>query len=149
MNLKIKPFKKLTLDELYDILKLRDEVFVVEQHCFYQDCDDIDKEAHHLFYEDNSKIISYLRIYKKYASKDEVSIGRVAVKQEFRGKGLAKELMNEAIKFIENNLNINNIEISAQSYLIDFYKNLGFIVISEEYLDAGIPHVDMLYRYED
>lgn len=148
MNIKIKSFKNLTIDELYDILKLRDEVFVVEQRCFYQDCDDIDKDAHHVFCEDDSKIVSYLRIYKKYPTKNEVSIGRVVVAKDYRSRGLAKKIMHEAIEFILETLKIPNILISAQSYLIDFYKDFGFTVVSEEYLDAEIPHVDMFYSSE-
>ena len=146
MDFKIKTFEDLTTEELYEILKLRNEVFVVEQNCFYQDCDDKDKKAHHLFCEDKGQIVSYLRIYGKNPAKDEFSIGRVAVKQDYRGKGLARKMMNQAIEFIKNDLKTKTISISAQSYLIDFYETFGFTVTSKEYFDAGILHVDMMYK---
>lgn len=141
----IKPFEKLTANELYDILKLRNEVFVVEQQCIYQDCDDKDKISYHIFIKDNEKIVAYLRVFKKSTSQNEISIGRVVVNPKYRGKGLAKKIMNEAIKFTVDKLKIKDIRISAQAYLIDFYKDFGFTVISEEYLEDGIPHVEMLY----
>ncbi|MCM1989465.1 GNAT family N-acetyltransferase [Oceanirhabdus seepicola] len=146
MNLKMKKFSDLTVEELYGILKLRNEVFVVEQECIYQDCDNKDKNAYHLFVEENSEIIAYLRILEKGISYDEISIGRVVVAKEQRKKGLARKIMMKAIDFIQEELNEYEIRISAQEYLIDFYKSLGFEEVSEVYLEDSLPHKEMLYR---
>lgn len=145
MNWKIKRFQELTKEELYEIIKTRNEVFVIEQQCFYQECDGKDKNAYHLFAEENSKMIAYLRILEKGASYDEISIGRVLVCKDYRKKGLAKNMMLKAIEFIENELKEKSIRISAQEYLINFYKSLGFEKVSDVYLEDGIPHLEMLY----
>ncbi|SKC84886.1 GNAT family N-acetyltransferase [Maledivibacter halophilus] len=145
MNWKIKKFQELNKDEIYEILKTRNEVFVIEQRCFYQECDDKDKNAYHLFAEENGKIIAYLRILEKGASYDEISIGRVLVSRDYRQKGLAKQMMLKAIEFIENELKEQSIRISAQEYLMDFYKSLGFEKVSDLYLEDGIPHLEMFY----
>lgn len=145
MNWKIKKFQELNKDEIYEILKTRNEVFVIEQRCFYQECDGKDKNAYHLFAEENGKIIAYLRILEKGASYAEISIGRVLVSRDYRQKGLAKQMMLKAIEFIENELKEQSIRISAQEYLIDFYKSLGFEKVSDLYLEDGIPHLEMFY----
>ena len=146
MNWKIEKFNDLTTNELYEILRLRSEVFVVEQDCVYDDCDNKDQKAHHLFLEDNNKIIAGLRILNKGVSYDEISIGRVVVSKEYRKKGISREMMRKAIDFIENNLNENEIRISAQAYLVNFYKSIGFKEVSKEYLEDNIPHIEMLYK---
>lgn len=146
MNWKIKKFTELKVEELYKILKLRNEIFIVEQKCPYLDCDNKDFNSYHLFLEDNNDIIASLRIIEKGISYDEISIGRVAVKKNYRGKGISREMMLKAIKFIENNLNEDTIKIQAQSYLIGFYSSLGFKAVSEEYLEDNIPHIDMVYK---
>lgn len=141
----LKKFEELTSEEVYEILKIRTEVFIVEQNCPYQDSDYKDQSSYHLFSRENNKIVAYLRILEKGVSYDEISIGRVLVVKEYRGKSLAKELMLNAIKFIENTLKENEIKISAQAYLIDFYRSVGFKEVSEIYLEDDIPHVDMFY----
>lgn len=146
MNWKLKKFEELKIGELYEILKIRNEVFIVEQNCIYQDCDCKDEKSYHLYLEDNGKIIAYLRIIEKGLSFDEMSIGRVLVHRNYRGKGIARELMLKAINFVETSLNEKEIKIQAQSYLIDFYTSIGFKQTSNEYLEDGIPHVDMLYK---
>ncbi|MDK2562575.1 GNAT family N-acetyltransferase [Romboutsia sedimentorum] len=146
MNYKIKKFSELENSELYQILELRCEVFVVEQNCAYNDVDNKDQDAYHLLLEDNKKIIAGLRILKKGVSYDQISIGRVVVSKEHRGLGIAKEMMLKAIEFIENDLNEKEIKISAQAYLIDFYKSIGFVEVSQVYLEDDIPHIDMLYK---
>lgn len=146
MNFQLKMFDELSGKEVYEILKSRNEVFVLEQQCIYQDCDDKDKNAYHLFAEDNGEIIAYLRILKKGIAYDEISIGRVLVRKEYRKKGLARQSMLKAIDFIENDLNEKSIRISAQQYLIDFYGSLGFKVVSEMYLEDSLPHQEMLYE---
>lgn len=146
MEWKIKKFEDLTLGEIYNILKVRCEVFVVEQQCSYQDCDGKDKNAYHLFLENNGNIIAYLRILVKGVSYEEVSIGRFLVSKEYRKKGIAREMLVKGIKFIEESLNETSIRISGQEYLKDFYESHGFKIVSDIYLEDNIPHVEMLYR---
>lgn len=146
MNYKIKRFNELNIEELYKILELRSKVFVVEQECPYQDCDGKDKNSYHLFCEENDKVIAVLRIIDKGISYKEVSIGRVSVDMDYRGKGYAGEMMTKAIDFIKEELKETEIKIQAQAYLINFYKSFGFQEVSEIYLEDDIPHVDMLYK---
>ena len=146
MKWEIKKFNELNVEEVYEILKLRNEVFVVEQQCIYEDCDDKDKRAYHLFGEEDGKIVAYLRILEKGISYNEISIGRVLTNKEYRGRGFAKEMMIKAIEFIENSLNEKIIRISAQEYLLNFYSSLKFVKASDMYLEDGIPHVEMLYK---
>lgn len=146
MNWELKKFEELKVEEIYKILEIRNEVFIVEQQCAYQDCDGKDENAYHLYLQDNDKIIAYLRILNKGVSYDEISIGRVLVHKNYRGKGISREMMLKAINFIELNLNEKEIKIQAQSYLVDFYGSLGFKETSNEYLEDNIPHIDMLYK---
>ncbi|MDU4860912.1 MAG: GNAT family N-acetyltransferase [Terrisporobacter othiniensis] len=146
MNWKIKKFNELNIEEIYKILALRNEIFIVEQECPYLDCDDKDLNSYHLFLRENGEIVSYLRILEKGVSYDEISIGRVAVKKSYRGKGISRKMMLKAIEFIENNLTENTIKIQAQAYLLDFYRSLGFNAVSDEYLEDNIPHIDMIYK---
>ncbi|MGL5415363.1 MAG: GNAT family N-acetyltransferase [Clostridium sp.] len=146
MNWKIKKFNDLTTEELYKILGLRNEIFIIEQDCIYLDCDNKDFKAYHLFLEEKDEVIAYLRILEKGVSFDEIGIGRVSVKKRYRGKGISRELMLKGIHFIENNLNEDTIKIQAQAYLLKFYSSLGFKQISKEYLEDGIPHIDMMYK---
>ena len=146
MNWQLKKFEDLKCKEIYNILKLRNEVFIVEQKCAYQDCDSKDEGSYHLYLEENDEIIAYVRILKKGVSYDKIAIGRVVVNKNYRGKGIAREIMLKAINFIEENLNETEIKLQAQVYLIDFYKDLGFKEISDEYLEDNIPHRDMLYK---
>lgn len=144
----IKKFDELNAKDIYNILALRNEVFIVEQNCVYMDCDYKDFNSYHLFLEQNDAIVAYLRVLEKGVSYDQISIGRVAVKEDFRGKGLSREMMLKAINFVENDLNETSIKIQAQSYLINFYTSLGFKPISDEYLEDNIPHIDMIYNKE-
>lgn len=146
MNWKIKKFNELNVEEIYKILALRNEVFIVEQECPYLDCDDKDLNSYHLFSEENGEIVAYLRILEKGVSYDEISIGRVAVKKIYRGKGISRKMIMKAIEFIENNLSEDTIKIQAQAYLLNFYSSLGFKAVSQEYLEDNIPHIDMLYK---
>lgn len=145
MELRIKKFNELNIEELYQILRARNEVFIVEQECPYLDCDDKDKNSYHMFFMEDYKLASYVRILEKGISFDQVSIGRVLVNKDYRGSGLARKIMIEAIKFIENNMNEKEIKISAQEYLKNFYKGLGFKEASEVYLEDEILHRDMIY----
>lgn len=143
MKFEFKHFNKLALNELYDILKLRAEIFVVEQNCVYNDLDDLDKEAVHMFYKKGNEIIAYSRLLKPGTRFSEYSIGRVVVKQEERGKELGIKMMEEAKQFIFNEWNAQKIKVSAQKYLQKFYENLGFKIVTNEYMEDGIPHIGM------
>ena len=146
MNWEIKKFNELNVTEMYKILALRNEVFIVEQECPYLDCDEKDFKSYHLFAKENDQIVAYSRILEKGVSYDEISIGRVIVKQSHRGKGISRKMMMKAIDFVENNLGEDTIKIQAQAHLIEFYGSVGFKAISEVYLEDNIPHIDMLYK---
>ena len=146
MNTVIKNFSELSTEEIYKILKLRSEVFVVEQNCVYQDIDEKDQKATHLFIEKNNEIIAYTRIFKKGDYYEEnPSIGRVVVSKKERGKNLGKEIMLNSIEFVKKELEGRKIELSAQKYLDKFYKDLDFYSEGEDYLEDGIPHQRMFY----
>lgn len=145
MRIIIKKFPELNTEELYQILKLRSDIFVVEQKCIYSDCDDKDRNAYHLFIEKNGNIQGYLRILEKGQTFDEIAIGRLVVREEYRGIGLARHMISKALVFVREYLHENVVKISAQQHLIEFYESLGFRVISDPYLEDGIPHIDMEY----
>ncbi len=146
MKFEFKKFPELTLDELYEIIQLRAEIFVVEQDCIYNDLDGLDKLAVHQFSKIDGKIVAYSRLLKPGTRFPEYSIGRVVVKQSVRGTGLGIEMMNEAKNFILKEWNATKIKISAQKYLRKFYENLGFEIVKDEYLEDGIPHYGMVYQ---
>jgi ElaA protein len=141
-----KKFEDLTPTELYQILQLRSEVFVVEQNCVYNDCDGKDKKSKHLWLEIEGKIAAYCRIVPTGISYSEPSIGRVVTHPKFRNLKLGNQLMKYAIQISENHFETKTIRISAQSYLKNFYENLGFQQVSEEYLEDKIPHIEMLRK---
>ena len=143
-NIFIKSFYDLTKDELYNILRLRSEVFIVEQNCVYQDIDQKDQSALHVFLKKNNQIIAYTRIFKPNDYFKYSSIGRVVVIKNKRGSKIGSQIMNFSIKKIEEMFNEKKIKISAQKYLINFYEKLGFSVIGDEYLEDGIPHIAMI-----
>jgi ElaA protein len=149
MQFTLKRFNELTTLQLYEILKLRIEVFVVEQKCWYQDLDDKDKEAIHLMGWENNQLCCYARILASGVSyKDEASIGRVVTTEQMRNNGSGQKLMKEAINQCQMIYPACDIMISAQSYLINFYKKFGFITIGEQYLEDNIPHIGMLLKQE-
>ena len=146
MKIHIKKFQELTVDETYNILKLRSEVFVVEQNCVYQDLDGKDDRAMHLFYKEENELIAYTRIFQNGDYYPEnPSIGRVVVSKKERGKEIGKSIMKESILYIKNNYNNKSIELSAQKYLDKFYKELEFYSQGDDYLEDGIPHQRMFY----
>ena len=145
MEWKLKKFDDLTSDELYGILKLRSEVFVVEQDCVYQDLDDKDQLSYHLFLENDCETVAVSRIIPENVSYEEMSIGRVVVKENFRGQGLSKIMMKKAIDFIVDDLGKSEIRLSGQAYLVDFYENLGFKKVSDVYMEDNIEHFEFLY----
>lgn len=144
MEVLIKTFNQLSTTELYQILQLRSEVFVVEQDCVYQDIDGKDNKALHILGIIDNQIIAYTRCFQPGDYFKEASIGRVVVKESQRKFKRGNQIMNSSIKAIENYFNTSQIKISAQCYLNKFYTNLGFYAIGEEYLEDGIPHVAML-----
>jgi len=138
-----KSFNELTTEELYSILKLRSEVFVVEQNCVYQDIDNKDQKAIHLFILKNEEVIAYTRLFNKGDYFTEASIGRVVVQEEYRKYGLGHLLIKESINAIKKHFNTSKITISAQTYLNFFYESHGFKQVGKEYLEDGIPHIKM------
>ncbi|WP_078379935.1 GNAT family N-acetyltransferase [Sutcliffiella halmapala] len=147
MSWKLKKFNDLTNIELYTLLQERTSVFVVEQNCPYLEVDGKDPQSYHLFKEEDGEIVAYLRILPAGVSYQEASIGRVFVKREFRGQGIAEELLRKGLDFIQNELKENTVKIQAQDYLRKFYGSFGFRAISDTYLEDNIPHVDMLLQH--
>ncbi|MBQ6512392.1 GNAT family N-acetyltransferase [Methanobrevibacter sp.] len=146
MDWKLKKFDELSVYELYEILKLRSEVFVVEQDCVYQDLDDKDKLAFHLFLQDGDEVIAVLRILPENVSYEDMAIGRVIVEQSHRGQGISREMMKKAIDFIIEDFGKSRIKLSGQAYLSEFYQSLGFRKVSDCYLEDGIEHFEFLYE---
>lgn len=141
---KIKPFNALSVNELYDILRLRSEIFVVEQNCVYLDLDGKDKVALHLFGEYDGKIVAYVRLFKAGICFDNASIGRVTVAANYRDRKWGHELMREAIVGIALHFGESKITIGAQLYLKKFYESHKFIQSSDMYLEDDIPHIEMI-----
>lgn len=141
MELVIKNFDELSTRELYEILRLRVDVFVVEQKCPYPEVDGVDYESLHLYYKNNKEIAAYLRIYEDKVDKKTVHIGRVISK--YRGEGLGKLVMNSAIDEINRLNKYKKINLLAQVYAKGFYEKLGFKTVGEAFLEDGIPHINM------
>jgi ElaA protein len=144
MSWNIKRFDELTTKELYAILKERIQVFVVEQECPYLEVDGKDLQSCHLYKEENGEVAAYARLIPPGVSYPEASIGRVLVKKEYRGRGLAGELINRSLDFLHGELGETKVKIQAQEYLREFYGSFGFTAITDPYLDDGIPHIDMV-----
>ena len=142
METVIKHFNELTIDELYEILKARAEVFIVEQNCAYQDLDDLDKEAYHVYLREGGKIVAYLRVIDKDKRLDEVSLGRVITLK--RRCGYGTKVMEAGIKAAREKFGAKKIKIGAQVQAKPFYEQVGFRQISGEYMEEGIPHVYMI-----
>jgi ElaA protein len=140
---KIKPFEALSVHELYDLLKLRSEIFVVEQNCAYLDLDGKDKVALHLIGEFDGKIVAHARLFKAGISFDNASIGRVVVDPNYRDKKWGHDLMREAIAGIRLHFGESQITIGAQLYLKKFYESHGFVQTSAMYLEDDIEHIEM------
>jgi len=140
-----KTFSELDTEDLYQILRLRSEVFVVEQDCVYQDIDNKDQNAIHLYYIENNQIVAYTRIFKAGDYYENPCIGRVVVSKKNRGNDLGKKIMIDSMEYIKQNIKGEKIELSAQKYLDKFYKDLGFYKIGEDYLEDGIPHQRMIF----
>ena len=146
MKITVFKYQDLGPDRLYEILKLRSEVFVVEQKCAYQDLDNKDEKALHLVGEENNKIIAYTRIFRKGDFFKNSSIGRVLVKKKYRNKDYGRKIMTSSIEKLKKDPKEEKIELSAQKYLLKFYSELGFEKTGEEYLEDNIPHVKMILK---
>ena len=144
LKIQIKTFKQLTTHELYAILQLRSEIFVVEQNCVYQDMDYQDQNALHVLGIIDKKLVAYTRIFKPGDYFEYASIGRVLVKTMERKHHYGYDIMKASIDAVKNYYDTSKIKISAQVYLKNFYNNLGFEVLGDEYLEDGIPHVGMV-----
>ena len=135
----VKEWTELSPNEVENIFYLRSEVFVVEQDCVYQDIDGKDQKANHVLGKKNNEIVAYARIFKPGEYFKEASFGRAVVKKTERGKGVGDELVINCLE----NITEEEIKISAQSYLKDFYGKHGFVAKGQEYLEDGIPHTAM------
>jgi len=140
----IKSFSELTTNELYSILQLRSEVFVVEQDCVYQDIDFKDQQALHVIGLKNDKVIAYARIFKPGDYFEKASIGRVVVFKKERINSYGHTILKASVKAIKDYYNETTIKISAQTYLKKFYQSHNFKQIGEAYLEDGIPHIAMI-----
>lgn len=142
-----KQFNQLSINELYEILALRAEVFVVEQNCPYQDLDGKDKVALHVLGMQNNNIVAYARILEKgIAYKNYSAIGRIVTHNSIRGKGYGDHLVRSAIEATKASYPNTSIKISAQAHLEKFYNELGFIFTGEAYLEDNIPHIAMVLK---
>nr|WP_321243675.1 GNAT family N-acetyltransferase [uncultured Psychroserpens sp.] len=144
IDIKVKTFNQLNTQELYNILQLRSEVFVVEQNCVYQDLDGKDEKALHIIGFKNNKVVAYTRVFKPGDYFEYASIGRVVVDQNEREHKYGYDIMNASVEAIKARYNETKIKISAQIYLKRFYNNLEFFEVGEEYLEDGIPHIGMM-----
>ena len=144
ISILVKSFDDLSKIELYKILRLRAEVFIVEQDCIYQDIDDKDQKALHVILKKESEIIGYTRIFWPGDYFDEASIGRVVISKKERHNCYGTDLMKASVNAIYETIKTKKIKISAQTYLKEFYNNLGFYEKGKEYFEDGIPHIAML-----
>jgi ElaA protein len=143
----LKHFNDLTVQELYDALQLREEVFQIEQNCLYKDIDDKDKDCYHLLFYKDAVLVAYCRLVPKGISyTNYVSIGRVLSKTNYRKEGFGRHLMSEAMKQMENIFPKQAIKISAQRYLQKFYESYGFVAEGEWYMEDDIPHIAMILK---
>ena len=139
----IKTFHELDKEELYKLMQLRIEVFIVEQDCPYQDLDDLDLHGTHMWIEEEGVVLTYLRLNPPGTRFKEPSLGRIVTKEAARSRGLAEIIIYKALEIINNDYAMPT-RISAQSYLEDYYSKFGFVKCSEEYMEDNIPHIEML-----
>lgn len=143
-TLVIKKFDRLTPREVYEILRIRTAVFVVEQECPYQEVDGTDYESLHVWLEEDKEIVAYLRIFEKDREQNTVQIGRVLSKR--RGEGLGARILEHGIEAAQLEMGADSIFIEAQTYALPFYQKFGFESCGEEFLEDGIPHTPMLLK---
>lgn len=145
MDITVKTYEELTKEELYELLSVRTEIFVVEQNCPYQEVDFNDQKALHVLGKEAGKLVAYSRIFRAGDYMKEPCVGRVLVTKENRKRGLAYIIMEASIDAIKSSFETNILAVSAQQYLKKFYNDLGFKETGEPYLEDGIPHIKMLY----
>ncbi len=141
MNLIVKRFHELTTTELYEILKARAQIFIMEQSILYQDMDNIDYQSYHCFFMEEDKVVAYLRAFYQDDAKTVVQIGRVLTIKH--GNGFGKSLMEQSLKLILEKMPCKKISMDAQKHAIGFYEKFGFQVVSHEFLEEGVVHVVM------
>lgn len=144
LNWRLKAFSELSNYELYEVLKLRSKVFVVEQNCVFLDMDDKDTKCLHLMGFADSALVAYSRLVPAGVSYKEMSIGRVVTDPDYRAKGMGIELMELSVEKVIESYGTGPIRIGAQLYLKAFYERFGFNINSAEYIEDGIPHIEML-----
>ncbi len=150
-----KAFAELDTRSLYQVLQLRQDVFVLEQQCLYSDIDNLDSVSYHLLgfnplgSSQERKLIAYLRVVAPAKKYPEPSIGRVVTSLDWRRKGLGKQLLQKGLTKAKLQFPNENIRISAQRYLSDFYRGFGFQAVGQPYLEDGIPHIEMLLCCND
>jgi len=145
LTVTVKSFEAFTINELYDVLQLRSEVFVVEQDCVYQDIDGKDRKALHVLGKDAAgKIVAYTRLFAAGDYFEKASIGRVVVAKDARAFGYGHDIMKASIVAVKEQYQTEAIKISAQTYLRKFYNSHGFTQIGAEYMEDGIPHIAMI-----
>lgn len=141
MQFKVKSFGELTAAELYEILKSRSEIFLLEQNIICQDMDDVDYDSLHCFLQEGNRVVAYLRAYYKEGDRSVVKVGRVL--SLTHGIGLGTKLMKDSIDYIKVNMPCKKISMNAQSHATGFYERFGFKKVSDEFLEEGVPHVQM------
>ena len=139
-------FDSISKEELYDVLSLRQRVFIIEQDCFYEDLDYSDQDANHLLIYKDNKLIGYSRVFSPGVKYDAASIGRIVTDLDYRGMGYGKSITLESIQFLKNNFPESDISISAQHRLVNFYENLGFESEGSVYLEDNIDHIKMTLK---
>ena len=139
-------FSTISKEQLYDVLNLRQRVFIIEQDCFYEDIDYFDQKAHHLLVYCNKSLIGYARVFPPGIKYKSSSIGRIVVDKKYRGESFGKKITQEAIIFLKDKFINSDVCISAQFRLVNFYENLGFETVGEVYLEDGIDHIKMIYQ---
>lgn len=142
----IKAFDQLTVYELYEVLKLRSEVFVVEQNCVFLDQDDKDQKCYHLMLYSDDQLVGYSRLVPAGLSYTEMAIGRVVTSPSGRGKGLGRKVMELAIEYCYKLFGAGDIRLGAQTYALGFYSSLGFVAEGDTYDEDGIEHVEMVRK---
>ena len=144
MKITTKTFEELTNKELYEILQLRSEVFVIEQDCIYQDIEGKDNRALHVLGWEDGNLVAYARCFQSGDYFEEAAIGRILVRENYRKLGYGHKITKASIDAIKSKYEADKIKISAQTYLVIFYERHGFKTIGDRYLEDGIPHIAML-----
>lgn len=144
MDIEVLTFEELTKKKLYDILRLRSEIFIVEQDCVYQDIDGKDERAHHVLGWDGEVLVAYARCFKAGDYFNEAGIGRILVRENYRKMDYGHKITSAAIKATKEKYKADKIKISAQTYLVTFYEQHGFKIVGDRYMEDGIPHVAMI-----